>query len=801
MFAEDPSMFAEDPSMFAEDPSMFAEDPSMFAEGLLTEAISVQLTWLVGDQAGQQQIEVAERATLAFAFAAQERGFSLVRACVEAAADTFPQNNCVDGWVLVEGPPQILVVGMPEERATIVHALRQAGLETLTSTPEALPAVAQGLADYAGVVLVNTPARAFSPQALQALHDFVRDVGGALIAVGGPQSYGVGGWLGTPLEDALPVEMRVRDPRRFPPLAMAVVIDKSGSMANAESGVPKIRLAAEAAARVAEALNDSDTLAVVAFDDRPADTLGPLLMTERESMVAALLRLQAGGGGIYVYEGLDYAVSLLHDGNLPAPEGVQRHILLLADGADAEHQEGVLPLVEAMRDEAITVSVVAIGDGQDVPFLQEVAALGEGRFYLTQRATDLPAVFAEETARAKRSYIVEESFYPLPISAWAPLAQISATPPLRGYVAAMPKATTHVVWETAQGDPLLAVWQYGLGQAVAWTSDATGRWATDWVTWEAFARFWGGVVRGVLPPPSDEGVTLRVTQEEERARIQVDVMSDNHTASSSPSPNLEERALSKESLTYVDGLVLSVHVARPGSPQDPETVPLRQTAPGRYEGEFALDAGGAMASSDSVLLHLFGDRSLTAGWAAPPPAETIPGDVDAAIDRLVALADGVRVEDPSAAFAHTLRGRALGRPLASLLLVVVTLLWPVDIAWRRLALSRADWQRLKALAALWVKVMWAWLRRHISARSPESESPPTLASELRRARRRREDDRVSLSIPDLPRESEEPSGSPSSAPSSPEAQVPGSLPGSSQEAESLASRLKRRLGQEDDVEM
>jgi uncharacterized membrane protein len=787
------------------------EVASTFAEGLptleapATDAVGVQLTWTVGDQAGQQQVEVTGHAAFAFAFTARERGFSLVRACVEAAVDTFPQNNCVDGWVLVEGPPQILVVGEPDERVAMVRALGQAGLKTVAVMPEALPSVAQGLADYAGVVLVNTPARAFSPQALQALHDFVRDIGGALVAVGGPQSYGVGGWLGTPLEDALPVEMRVQDPRRFPPLAMVIVIDKSGSMTNAESGVPKIRLAAEAAARVAEALNDSDTLAVVAFDDRPADTLGPLLMTERESMIAALLRLQAGGGGIYVRESLEYAVSLLRDEQLPGD--VQRHILLLADGADAEHQEGVLPLVEVMRDEGITVSVVAIGTGDDVPFLKQVAILGEGRFYLTQRAADLPAVFAEETARAKRSYIVEELFYPDPVSRWMPLDDIAATPPLQGYVAATPKTTAHVVWQATQGDPLLAVWQYGLGQAVAWTSDATGRWASAWVTWDDFARFWGSVVRAVLPPPSSEGVTLRTIQEGEHAQVQVDVISDTVDAGVSSPPSLrfgEGGAGVGERLTYVDGLTLAMQVARPGSTQDPEIVPLHQTAPGRYEGAFALGTGDAMAPADSLLLHLFGDRSLTAGWVAPPPAETIPGDVDAAIDRLVALADGTRVEDPAAAFAHTLRrrdaARALGRPLASLLLIIVVLLWPVDIAWRRLALSRADWLRL------WGKVR-EWLRRrdaaHLPRRGPAPESPPTLASALRQQARRRREAQETMAARDLPG-GETPSLfdegiSGSSTPSRSEMPAPEETSESSTQEEeaSLASRLKRRLGNEE----
>ncbi len=168
----------------------------------------------------------------------------------------------------------------------------------------------------------------------------------------------MGGWLGTPLEEILPVSMQVRDPRRFPPLAMAVVIDKSGSMSAEESGIPKIRLAAEAATRVAETLNDADTLAVVAYDDRPADTIGPVAMVQRDEVMDQLLRLQAGGGGIYMRESLAYAADLLRE--VPEAEAQQRHILMLADGSDAEQQEGTLDLAAELRAEGMTISVVSL---------------------------------------------------------------------------------------------------------------------------------------------------------------------------------------------------------------------------------------------------------------------------------------------------------------------------------------------------------------------------------------------------------------------------------------------------------
>ncbi len=730
-------------------------------------AQAAALTWAVGGDAGQQALAL-QPGESAFAFSARagEPGFMPLRVCVAAAADTFPQNNCADGWVRVEGAPQVLVVGDPDERSALVAALSASGLEVVAVDPEAMPATAQSLVPYASVVLVNTPARRLPDNALTALQTFVRDLGGGLIAIGGPSSYGVGGWLRTPLEEALPVSMLLEDPQRFPPMMMVIVIDKSGSMGATEGGKTKIRLAAEAAVRVAEGLNDADILAVVAFDDRPADTIGPASLTERETLIAQTLRLQPGGGGIYMYDSTVYAEQLFLQVD-PAP-GMLRHILMLADGADAEQQAGVLALTERLQSEGYTVSVVAIGEGQDVPFLEQMAEAGNGRFYLTRQAADLPDIFGEEVLRAKRSYIVEEPFYPQPVTRWDPVAGLSATPPLQGYVAAAAKPGAQVVWQTAQDDPLLAAWQYGLGRSVAWTSDARARWAAGWVAWEDFSRFWGSVARWSLAAPADEGLALRVEPRGEQARVVVDALTPDGD--------------------YADGLQLGLRVSDFTGELAPQDIVLHQTASGRYEGEFAL------AGQRGLLLNLTGERRFATGWSPPPPAEYLPGDADAALAQLVTHGQGRLETDPAATFARTLRGRRLGDPLAPWLALAVALLWPVDIAWRRLSLTGAGVARVVGRwgARLWVGLRVRWPRRRRSRATPSSE--PSLAARVR-ARAGQSQPPPPMApgdalSPPMPPETEPVILQPQPKPAPP----PAASPSASDEGEdTLASRLRRRL--------
>ena len=99
-----------------------------------------------------------------------------------------------------------------------------------TVIPEALPSDLAGLADYDSIVLVDVPRLRLTDKALAALQVYVRDLGRGLVMVGGPRSYGAGGYTDTPLEETLPVDMGVRDRQKQPDVALVVVIDKSGSM-------------------------------------------------------------------------------------------------------------------------------------------------------------------------------------------------------------------------------------------------------------------------------------------------------------------------------------------------------------------------------------------------------------------------------------------------------------------------------------------------------------------------------------------------------------------------------------------
>jgi uncharacterized membrane protein len=728
-----------------------------------TADMEAVLTVLAGERVVAQEAVHLNPGSNTFAvpLAAGEPGFAPFRAYLAPAVDAYPQNNGLSVFTLVEGPPRVLVVaGAPAEAEPLEAALRAIGLVVDESTPGGLVSDLPALAEYAAVVLVDTPAQSLSPRALSGLQSYVRDLGGGLVAVGGPHAYGVGGWYDTPLEETLPVEMTIHDQERFPPMSIVVVIDKSGSMSAQESGVQKIRLAGEAAARVAELITELDEITVIAFDDRPVDVIGPLPGSRRDEVIDQVIRLQAGGGGIYVLESLQEALRYLADS-----DRVVRHVILLADGSDSEHQQGVRALVEEeMTAHNITLSTVAIGAGQDLRFLQEIAELGNGRYHFTDQAANLPVIFAEETQLAMRSYIVEEPFYPQQTSISPILTGIEAVPQLAGYVATSPKPAARVILSTHQGDPLLAAWQYGLGRSVAWTSDATGRWAQRWVGWDGFSRFWGQAVRWTIVERTGVPVELNVTLEGEEARVTVDAVDEDGA--------------------FVNGLDAGVSLVGPDG--EAVRVELAQTAPGRYEGTFVPQQEGA------YLMRLTGSLAgeealaLTTGWVMDysPEYAALEGD-PALLAYLAELGDGAVLEQPAGPFAHTLRGAGTTRDLWPALLGLATLLLPFDVGVRRLALGRRDWEKARN-----------WVLERLRRRQPRPVQAPSPLSRLFQAKSRAEERRpaAGTAAPEAaPPPSAEPPPTPPSRPIAPPIEPPA-------EGETLAGRLLERKRERDEGE-
>jgi uncharacterized membrane protein len=631
-----------------------------------------------------------------------------------AGSDTFAQNNELSAFTEVTGQPRVLIVAAedeasPDEAIQLQAALEASGLLVERTTAGSLSSSLADLNDYASVVLVNVNARDLSQRKMETLQSYVRDLGGGLVVIGGPESYGMGGYFETPLEETLPVEMQIKDQERFPAVSMVLVIDRSGSMAASEGGATKIQLAGEGAVRALELLNDSDEMTLITVDTAPSEIIGPLTTADRTEAIERMRQLGAGGGGIYVRSGLEAAAEVLAASDNPV-----KHIIVLADGADAEQKEGVPELIRDLTADGVTVSMVSIGRGPDTPWLQQMAELGNGRFHFTDAAANLPQIFTQETIAIQRNYLIEERFFPTQVSDSPILTGIDAAPALYGYVGTSPKLTGQAVLETHMGDPLLSVWQYGLGRAVAWTSDATSRWAVDWIRWDQFPTFWGQAVRWSMGnrPESDLEAVVRFDGEE--AILSVDAQATDGS--------------------FLNGLNLVANMVDPAGRS--QTVDLQQVAPGLYEARFTPTAEGAYL----VGIGSPDDESLrqSTGWVLgySPEYGALASDPQL-LAALAAQTDGRVIEaadesGPTLVFDHNLAAEPAAQPIWPWLTLLAILLLPFDIAARRLVLTRRDWGRA-----------WAAATGRVRRRSASARERTAAMSSLMQAKERATADRRS----------------------------------------------------------
>lgn len=608
-----------------------------------------------------------------FTLTATEPGLTSFRVqVIPSSEDVFYQNNELSAFAQVVGPPRVLIVADEDfEMGNLADALLTQGLQVDRTTGDLMPADLATLSNYQSIVLVNVPARNLGPRKMTLIQTYVRDLGGGLVVIGGPHAYGVGGYFQTPLEETLPVEMQLKDQERLPQLTVVYVIDKSGSMSDTSvGGFQKIELAKEAIIRSVNLLGPLDKVGVVAFDES-ASWLIPISPATDRNAIALLVGGLRAGGGTDIYAGV-LAVSK----ELPKDDSKLRHVVLLTDGGASE--VGIPELVEQMYNEhGITFSVIAIGQGY-APFIEELPKLADGRFHFAYNVDTIPEIFTEETVIATRAYIIEGEFFPALTSTSPILQGIEGTPSLLGYVGTSIKPTAQQILVTDKKDPLLAAWQYGLGRAVAWTSDATGRWAINWAGWPDYARFWSQAVRWTINESASSNVEVRVVQEGEVSRVIVDAVADDGS--------------------YLNGLDMDAAVVSPDLTST--TLDLHQVAPGRYEGEFKPDEEGAYFVRVAGAVE-GASVAQTSGWvlAYSPEYRSLEGD-PAYLEYIAGLTGGGLVTELNTIFAHNLRVENAAQPVWDWLLLFATILLPFDIAVRRLVLTRSDLSKLAAWAGL-----------------------------------------------------------------------------------------------------
>jgi uncharacterized membrane protein len=652
-----------------------------------------------GAYLGEQPVHLSPgKSLLSIAQSVNKPGFYTYEALLEAGPDTITENNRAAAFVQVRGKPQVLLLaGVSEAGQYLARALLGHDIEVTVQGPEGMPTSLAGWRNWDAVVFADIPAVTLTPEQMLMIQSYVRDLGGGFAMVGGEEGFGAGGYFKTPVEETLPVDMAIRKQKVFPSLAVMLIMDTSGSSGMEIDGKQMIRLEAESAIQVVETMQPIDQLGVI-VSGVGVDVLAPVRYARQTAAIKRdLSEMSSGGGGIYCRPSMERALALMRP-----VQARTKHIIMLADGSDCDEQEGCDELAAAMRREKMTFSTVSFGIGPHTPFLERVARIGGGKFYAATRASDLPRIFTKDAMLASKSLLVEEPFLPKadPQAEILRGLDLKSMPQLLGYVATSPKALASVPLQTHKDDPLLATWRYGLGRSVAFTSDAQPHWAAHWLGWPGYGKFWSQAVRWMVK--RGRPTNWNTTVEEGRGVGTVTVEA------------LDERG---EFLNFLD---LDAQIVGPDL--KPQTLRLEQTAPGRYARAFPMKQVGAYLVT--VVPRKDSAASQTTGLAVPYPPEY--KDLKPNEFLLSQLADttGGRADPPPESIYGGARTPArYPQDIWTLLVLLAALLWPADVAVRRLVIEMSQVTAAARQVRRRAREAWGALRGGLR---PQPVHQPTL---------------------------------------------------------------------------
>lgn len=451
------------------------------------------------------------------------KGLMVLRGFVHVEGDPRPANNFSAACVSVLGPSRVLLLeGRRGDAASVAAILKAQDLEIIVEPLARLEAYAGALGDVDAIVLSASDGAQIGERELGLLEQAVRS-GAGFFFLSRRENEKAG--IPERLTAMLPVTWKPAPtkppppkptpkpptpkpptpvPRpvtvEAPPIALLVLVDKSGSMTG-----ENLALAKEACLASAETLAPTDAIGVIGFDDRPQWVCPFVFAADSRSIEDRVSRMTAGGN-TNIFGAVAAGVEAL----VRRPEPV-RHVILLSDGitAPAVWDE----LFDIARDEKITVTSVCVGMGwpPNVQLMNSIATRTGGRFIYSESFKNVPQIFTRETRRVVKDAKPPEPG-PKPVEPPPPpppdpepeppkppeekqpepgpravvkgdphdaTKGVEAFPNVGGLLAseARPGAVTIL---KAGGDPLLVAGRYGLGRTAAWTSDLGDRWCAEW---------------------------------------------------------------------------------------------------------------------------------------------------------------------------------------------------------------------------------------------------------------------------------------------------------------------------------
>ena len=662
---------------------------------------------------GTQDVVLAQgKNQLEFPQQLDNSGFYTYRVEIASRADRVAQNNRGIGFVNIRGDPRILVISDdPSRERNLVSVLSDSLLEVTAGGIDIFPSTLAELQSYDAVFLCNVSAGDLGGDAMWQLESAVRDFGVGLVCVGGDQAFAAGAYRGTPLERALPVDMDLSSRKVLPKGALAMIMH--GMEFNNGNQVAR-----KVAAGVLEAMGPRDELGVLLWDGNEKWLFPMTEVGDRRALRRKIMGMNQGD--LPSFAGL---MRMAWEG-LRATRANLKHIIVFSDGDPGLPTEAVM---DGIVGDRITVSTVLIAGHAGPEYMQWLADRGRGRFYNISNPSQLPRIFIKEATVILKSAISEEPFVPRLAASSEILRGLgdSEFPQLLGHVATTAKSRAEVPLVTPGNEPLLAHWNYGLGRAVAFTSDARAKWASTWLSWPRYRQFWSQVAQWALRRVENTDFTVETTIDKGVGTMLVEAID--------------------EEGNFRNFLDLEARVVGPSGSE--ETRRLRQTAPGRYEISFPAQEVGAYTANLALLKDgQVAGYQMTGTSLNYSPEYAAEGPDLNLLGELADMSGGTFHPSMRAArpFDHDRKETHRPHDLWERFLMLALLLFPLDVAVRRVHLDRED--RVRILRRLHALI--PFVRRREAPK--QEESLAVLLRTRDQVRRTREREAPETRLDDLP---------------------------------------------------
>ena len=475
-----------------------------------------------------------------FEYTPQGAGIHTIYAEIKVDDDIVEQNNIRYAWYTVDDKGSMLIVtGDDLQTRQIESVLEELSKEYVYEIvpSQSFPTTMEKLLEYDEIVLMNVDFKRMPAGADAMIERYVSEVGRGLVVTSGNNTYDYNQQIyqDSPIKNLLPVEMKIEDKEETVAIAIAIDLSSSMRLKMGNEGKTRYDVALEATLRAIDGLDENkDYIGVVFFDNNPyvAVDMMPLknnveniknrIKKEFEHYfylhylnadgTESDIRVNPNDGDTYTKEG--YIMPTMpqnvtkdeygskeygHNNDYVAAHGTKfygpinevsnmfsvamkeyqldiKQLVFMSDGQNSDKNLAYKDMIKIMASAGIVTSTIGVSKDCDGAELGKMSTEGKGDFVEITDAVALPEKLYEIANSIKGEKYNVRDVKPLMFESHPLLKNVNGFDIIGGYYGTTVKQDANLVVYVDNLKPIIAEWNYGLGNVSVFMSNLGSTW-------------------------------------------------------------------------------------------------------------------------------------------------------------------------------------------------------------------------------------------------------------------------------------------------------------------------------------